>query len=75
MEGEASPECPSGLRAMDGKEDRGQQDAEGEREGEAHGDEPDDDQKAGDAESDATHGSDPGRAVTTIFADIKLVSL
>jgi hypothetical protein len=59
---------------MDGKEDRGQQDGEGEREGEAHCDEQDDDQKAGDAESDATHGSDPGRAVTTIFADIMIAT-
>ena len=73
---------------MDGKEDRGQQDGEGEREesafpglvrlpqgGEADPQDQDDDQKAGDAESDTPHGSDPGRAVTTISVDIKLVSL
>ena len=57
---------------MDGKEDRNQQDGKRQGEepavpeiarlpqgGEADGDEQDDDQQAGDVESDAAHGSDP----------------
>src|SRR5262249_8191065 len=68
-QGETSPECPSGLRARDGKEDRGQQDGEGKREesafpgfarlpqgSEAHAEDQEEDDEGADVEPEAPHG-------------------
>ncbi len=71
-QGETQPECPPGLRAVDGKQDRDQQCCKRQGKqpavpdlvgltqgGEANSDIQDDDQQAGDAEPESSHGTAP----------------